>query len=67
MFNGCYHGTVDDVFVDLADGEARPRASLLGQVYDLTEHTRVAEFNDLAGWRRRWPMAASPACWPSRR
>ncbi|MCD0491106.1 aspartate aminotransferase family protein [Chromobacterium violaceum] len=49
VFNGCYHGTVDDVFVDLADGEARPRASLLGQVYDLTEHTRVAEFNDLAG------------------
>ncbi|KUM02858.1 aspartate aminotransferase family protein [Chromobacterium subtsugae] len=48
VFNGCYHGTVDDVFVDLVDGAARPRASLLGQVYPLTEHTRVAEFNDLA-------------------
>ncbi|WP_434634820.1 aspartate aminotransferase family protein [Chromobacterium sp. CV08] len=48
VFNGCYHGTVDDVFVDLEDGEAKPRASLLGQVYRLTEHTRVVEFNDLA-------------------
>ncbi|POZ62393.1 aspartate aminotransferase family protein [Chromobacterium alticapitis] len=48
VFNGCYHGTVDDVFVDLEDGEARQRASLLGQIYDLTEHTLVVEFNDLA-------------------
>ncbi|UTH73457.1 aspartate aminotransferase family protein [Chromobacterium sp. IIBBL 290-4] len=48
VFNGCYHGTVDDVFVDLKDGVAKPRASLQGQVYALTEHTRVVEFNDLA-------------------
>ena len=49
VFNGCYHGTVDDVFVDLAeDGTPRQRASLLGQVHDLTRHTRVVEFNDLA-------------------
>lgn len=47
VFNGCYHGTVDDVFVDLVDGRARPRDSLLGQVHDLTRHTRVVEFNDL--------------------
>ncbi|GAA5179522.1 aspartate aminotransferase family protein [Niveibacterium umoris] len=48
VFNGCYHGTVDDVFVDLVDGRPRQRDSLLGQVYDLTQHTRVVEFNDLA-------------------
>jgi glutamate-1-semialdehyde 2,1-aminomutase len=48
VFNGCYHGTVDDVFVDLVEGTPRPRASLLGQVHDLTAHTRVVEFNDLA-------------------
>ncbi|WP_374513744.1 aspartate aminotransferase family protein [Niveibacterium sp.] len=48
VFNGCYHGTVDDVFVDLVDGQPRQRDSLLGQVYDLTQHTRVVEFNDLA-------------------
>ena len=48
VFNGCYHGTVDDVFVDLVDGVPQMRDSLLGQVYPLTEHTRVVEFNDLA-------------------
>ena len=48
VFNGCYHGTVDDVFVDLVAGQPRQRDSLLGQVHDLTEHTVVVEFNDLA-------------------
>jgi glutamate-1-semialdehyde 2,1-aminomutase len=47
VFNGCYHGTVDDVFVDLVQGKPVMRASLLGQVVDLTAHTRVVEFNDL--------------------
>ena len=47
MFNGCYHGTVDDTFVDLHAGRATARASLLGQVHELTAHTRVVEFNDL--------------------
>jgi glutamate-1-semialdehyde 2,1-aminomutase len=48
VFNGCYHGTVDDAFVDLIDGHPVQRASLLGQVHDLTATTRVVEFNDLA-------------------
>ncbi len=48
VFNGCYHGTVDDVFVDLVDGRPQQRDSLLGQVQDLTTTTRVVEFNDLA-------------------
>ena len=51
VFNGCYHGTIDDVFVDLDanNPEAPPtmRASLLGQVYDLTQFTDVVEFNDI--------------------
>jgi glutamate-1-semialdehyde 2,1-aminomutase len=47
VFNGCYHGTVDDVFVDLVNGQPRQRDSLLGQVHDLTAHTVVIEFNDL--------------------
>ena len=47
VFNGCYHGTVDDVFVDLVDGNPVQRASLLGQVHDLLTHTVVVEFNDL--------------------
>lgn len=47
VFNGCYHGTIEDVFVDLVDGQPVQRDSLLGQVHDLTEHTVVVEFNDL--------------------
>lgn len=47
VFNGCYHGTIEDVFVDLVDGQPVQRNSLLGQVHDLTEHTVVVEFNDL--------------------
>ncbi|WP_068169643.1 aspartate aminotransferase family protein [Hydrogenophaga taeniospiralis] len=47
VFNGCYHGTIEDVFVDLVNGQPAQRDSLLGQVHDLTEHTVVIEFNDL--------------------
>lgn len=48
VFNGCYHGAVDDVFVDLRGGVPELRRSLVGQVYDVREHTVVIEFNDLA-------------------
>lgn len=47
IFNGCYHGAVDDVFVDMRGGVAETRRSLVGQVYDITQHTVVVEFNDL--------------------
>ncbi|MFC0588581.1 aspartate aminotransferase family protein [Novosphingobium aquiterrae] len=47
VFNGCYHGAVDDVFVDLRGGVPELRRSLVGQVYDMREHTVVIEFNDL--------------------
>ncbi|MEQ1497425.1 MAG: aspartate aminotransferase family protein [Novosphingobium sp.] len=47
VFNGCYHGAVDDVFVDLRAGEPELRKSLVGQVYDVRAHTVVIEFNDL--------------------
>lgn len=48
VFNGCYHGSADDTFVRLKKGEAIHRPGLIGQVYDLTAHTKVVEFNDLA-------------------
>ncbi len=32
VFNGCYHGTVDDTFVRLVDGRTVNRPGLLGQV-----------------------------------
>jgi glutamate-1-semialdehyde 2,1-aminomutase len=47
IFNGCYHGAVDDVFVDLRDGAAVNRPSLIGQVQDLLPTTVVIEFNDV--------------------
>lgn len=47
IFNGCYHGAVDDVFVDLRDGVAVNRPSLIGQVQDLLPTTVAVEFNDL--------------------
>jgi glutamate-1-semialdehyde 2,1-aminomutase len=47
IFNGCYHGAVDDVFVDLRDGHAVNRPSLIGQVQDLRPTTLVVEFNDV--------------------
>ena len=49
VFNGCYHGAVDDTFVRLDDaGRAIPDPGLLGEVHDLTLTTKVIEFNDLA-------------------
>lgn len=49
VFNGCYHGTLDDTMVELANGRTVNRAGLVGQVQDLTKAATVAEFNDLAG------------------
>ena len=62
VFNGCYHGTVDETFVRLVDGRAVNRPGLLGQV----------DRPDAAGARRRvqrragaarprWRTATSPA------
>ena len=49
VFNGCYHGTVDDAFVALEDGKTITRPGLMGQVTDLSETAVCVEFNDLAG------------------
>ncbi len=49
VFNGCYHGAVDDVFVRLDDaGRAVADPGLIGEVRDLTGTTKVVEFNDAA-------------------
>lgn len=48
VFNGCYHGSVDETYVRLIDQRAVNRPGLLGQTSDLTQSTRVVEFNDLA-------------------
>ncbi len=49
VFNGCYHGTVDETFVTLKDGATVNRPGLLGQFADLTQGAVCCEFNDLAG------------------
>ncbi len=49
VFNGCYHGTIDEAMVALEGGRTVNRAGLLGQVADLTLGAVCVEFNDLAG------------------
>ena len=51
VFNGCYHGTVDDCMVTLENGRTVNRPGLLGQVADLTGGAVCCEFNDLDGVR----------------
>ncbi|NEY90453.1 aspartate aminotransferase family protein [Tabrizicola oligotrophica] len=48
VFNGCYHGTVDDAMVELSNGKVQNRQGLMGQVADLTLGASCVEFNDLA-------------------
>ena len=47
VFNGCYHGTVDESFVTLRDGKAVSRTGNAGPPIDPTITTRVIEFNDI--------------------
>jgi glutamate-1-semialdehyde 2,1-aminomutase len=49
VFNGCYHGTVDETFVTLENGATVNSPGLLGQINDLTTTAVACEFNDLAG------------------
>lgn len=48
VFDGCYHGTVDDVMVRYRDGKTVHRSGLVGQAYDLTQYSRSIPFNDVA-------------------
>lgn len=53
VFNGCYHGTVDETFATLAvDGAVVPRAGNLGPPVPLSETTKVVEWNDVAALER---------------
>src|SRR5207302_2991481 len=53
VFDGCYHGTVDETVVEL-DQNGRPasKTSNLGRAFDPTTTTAVAEFNDLEAVER---------------
>jgi len=47
VFNGCYHGTVDETLVRLLDGKVVPREGSMPPPVDPELTTRVIEFNDL--------------------
>ncbi len=47
VFNGCYHGTVDEAMVELSGKKTRTRKGLLGQFADLAKSAVCCEFNDL--------------------
>ncbi|PZO47576.1 MAG: aspartate aminotransferase family protein [Alphaproteobacteria bacterium] len=47
VFDGCYHGMVEDCFVELRHGRTRPDSGLIGQVFDMTRTTRAVPFNDI--------------------
>ena len=47
VFNWCYHGTVDESFATIVDGEVREREGTLGAPVEPAETTRVVEFNDV--------------------
>jgi glutamate-1-semialdehyde 2,1-aminomutase len=66
VFDGCYHGAVDDTLVDLVDGKTISRRNLLGQVRDLGELTVSIPFNDEAALENGRSLdTTSPACSPS--
>ncbi len=47
VFNGCYHGTVDEALVRLVDGRVVPREGAMPPPVDPDVTTKVIEFNDL--------------------
>ena len=50
----CYHGSVDEALIVVGpDGEGMSRPGNVGSPVDVTETSRVAEFNDLAGLERQ--------------
>lgn len=51
VFDGCYHGTVDDTMVRWRDGRTVHRPGLIGQAHDLTLTSRAIPFNDLDALR----------------
>ena len=47
VFDGCYHGMVEDCFVELRHGRTRSDPGLIGQALDVTRTTRAVAFNDV--------------------
>jgi glutamate-1-semialdehyde 2,1-aminomutase len=52
VFSWCYHGTVDETFIVLENGQPCPRPGNMGPPVHPSETTRVVEFNDLEALER---------------
>src|SRR2546423_1303652 len=52
VFNWCYHGSVDETFITLEDGESKPRRGNVGPPVDPSVTTKVVEFNDIDALQR---------------
>jgi glutamate-1-semialdehyde 2,1-aminomutase len=47
VFNHCYHGAVDETYVTIDGGTPHADPALIGEVRDLTQFTKVIEYNDI--------------------
>jgi glutamate-1-semialdehyde 2,1-aminomutase len=47
VYNGCYHGTVDEAYISLYDGKAQSRLGNIGPQIDPTLTSKVIEWNDV--------------------
>jgi glutamate-1-semialdehyde 2,1-aminomutase len=52
VFDGCYHGTVDECFATLSEGDVVPRPGSLGPPLAPALTTRVVAFNDVDALER---------------
>ena len=61
VFNWCYHGSVDETFINLGPDGPRARAGNVGPPVDPPVTTRVCEFNDIEAVEREL-AAGDVAC-----
>ena len=67
VFNGCYHGAVDETIVRLDDGKPANKPGLAGEFRDLTaSHQGRRVQRPRRRSKARLPAATSPASSPSR-
>jgi glutamate-1-semialdehyde 2,1-aminomutase len=52
VFDGCYHGTVEETLVRAWEGGTRARAGLIGMNHDVSTTTDAVPFNDVAALER---------------
>lgn len=52
VFNGCYHGSVDEALISLVEGRPAAKAGNCGPAVDPATISRVVEFNDVAALER---------------